>query len=227
VQVDHINNELEKYLTLKWMPRQTNLTEQQERFLKKVNRFLKDNPEASITITPINYEDKEKEYILFYAAKKKYFLETHKKDAASYSKDDSIEVDKMSVKESHFMRYLNQHVDTTSIFSIQDKCRAFVGHKAGLDSVQVLRQTERIVDRQFADLQKVREDKFHSYFTEDGVKDKIKIDKEEDTVPFDGFSFYKINYDGDMPKKLQEAYQDMNELNDKSPVRRYLYRITH
>ncbi len=108
------------------MPRQTTLSEQQERFLKKVKNFLKDNPEASITITPINYEDKEKEYILFYAAKKKYFLATHKKDGASYSKDDSIEVDKMSVKESNFLRYLNKQVDTTALFTVQDKCKALL-----------------------------------------------------------------------------------------------------
>jgi hypothetical protein len=227
VQVDHVNNELEKYLTIKWMPRQTTLSEQQERFLKKVNRFLMDNPEASITISPINYEDKEKEYILFYAAKKKYFLETHKKNDASYSKEDSTEVDKMSVKDPHFTRYLNGHTDTTAIFSIQDKCKAFVGHKAGLDSMQVLRQTEKIVDRQFANLQKDREVKFRSYFRDDGIEDRIKIGKKENVVPFDGFSFYKINYEGDIPKKLRDAYEDMNELKDKSPVKRYMDRIFH
>ncbi len=127
VQVDHVNNELEKFLAVKWMPRQTTLSAQQERFLKKVKDFLKDNPEASITVTPVNYEDKEKEYILFYAAKKKYFLDTHKKEASSFSDDDSVEVDKMSVKESGFLHYLNKQVDTTSLFSIQDKCKAFVG----------------------------------------------------------------------------------------------------
>ena len=39
VKVDHVNNELEKYLTLKWMPRQTSLSEQQEKFLKKIKIF--------------------------------------------------------------------------------------------------------------------------------------------------------------------------------------------
>jgi hypothetical protein len=226
VQVDHVNNEVEKFHAVKWMPRQTTLSEQQERFLKRIDRFLKDNREASITITPINYEDKEKEYILFYTAKKKYFVETHIKNGASYTREDSIEVDKMSVKDSHFMRYINQHVDTTALFSIQDKCRAFAGEKAGLDSIHVLRQTQKMVDKQFANLQKDREVKFRSYFTGEN-EDRIKMDKGEVTVPFDGFSFYKINYEGDIPKNLKEAYEELTELNDKSPVRRYLYRITH
>jgi hypothetical protein len=227
VEVDHINNELEKFLTVKWMPRQTTLSEQQERFLKKIKSFLKDNKEASITITPINYADKEKEYILYYAAKKKYFLATHKKDAASYSQDDSIAVDKMSVKESDFLRYINRQVDTMALFTIQDKCMAFVGHRAGLDSMQVLKLSEKIVDKQYANLQKDREVKFRSYFREDGVEERIKIDKSGTAIPFDGFSFYKISYEGDIPEKLLEAYRDMNELHDKSPVKRYLYQITH
>lgn len=227
VQVDHVNNELEKYLTIKWMPRETSLSERQERFIKKVEDFLKDNPEASITVSPINYDEKEKEYILFYEAKKKYFLIANKRKATSFSKDDSIAVDQMSVKESNFIRYLNKQVDTTALFTIQDKCKAFVGNKEGLDSLQVLKQTAAIVDKKYASLQKNREVKFRSYFKEDGIQDRIKMDKGVATVPFDGFSFYKINYEGDIPKKLLEAYKEMNDLKDQSPVRRYLYHITH
>jgi hypothetical protein len=227
VKVDHVNNELEKYLTLKWMPRQTSLSGQQERFLKKIKIFLKDNPEASISITALNYEDKEKEYILFYQAKMKYFLTIHKKVAATYSKEDSIAVDQMSVKQSNFLRYLNKQVDTTAVFTVQDKCKAFVGQKVGLDSIQVLTQTSKIVNTQYALLQKNREIKFRSYFPGDEIEKRIKIDLNEVAIPFDGFSYYKINYEGDIPKKLLEAYQQMNELNDESPVKRYISRIMH
>lgn len=227
VEVDHVNNELEKYLALKWMPRQTSLTKKQERFLNKIMNFLKDNPEASISITPLDYEDKEKEYILYYETKKKYFLTIHKKNAATYSKEDSIAVDQMSVKASVFLQFLNRQVDTTTIFTVEDKCRAFVGRKEGLDSLQVLRQTEKILDKQYAMLQKNREIKFRSYFNEDGIEKRIKIDRSEVVIPFDGFSYYKINYKGDIPEKLMEAYQDMKELNDKSPVKRYIDRIMH
>jgi hypothetical protein len=225
VEVDHVNNEIEKYLTLKWMPRQTSLSEKQERFLDKIKNFLKDNPEASISITPLNYEDKEKEYILYYEAKKKYLLTVHNKDAATYSKEDSIAVDQMSVKESDFLRYLNKQVDTSSIFTVQDKCKAFVGRKAGLDSLQVLRHTSKIIDSQYALLQQNREIKFRSYFSGDGIEKRIKIDLSEAVIPFDGFSYYRINYEGEIPEKLLEAYQDMNALNDKSPVKRYIDRI--
>jgi hypothetical protein len=133
----------------------------------------------------------------------------------------------MSVKESDFLRYLNNQVDTTTLFTIQDKCRVFVGRKEGLDSVQVLSHSAKIVDNQYTQVKKNREDKFLSYFNEDGIENRIKIDKSEASVPFDGFSYYKINYEGDIPKKLLEAYQEMNDLKDESPVKRYLYRITH
>jgi hypothetical protein len=226
-KVNHVNNELEKYLTIKWMPRQADLSEDQEDFLKKVKSFLKDNPDASVSITPIDYEDKEKEYILFFEAKKKYFFETHQKNEGSFTKDDSIALDKMSIKESNFLKYLNKHVDTTALYTIQDKCKAFIGKKQGLDSIQILKHAAGIIDKQYATLQKNREQKFRSYFDEDEIKNQIKIDKDEETVPFDGFSFYKLNYEGEIPKQLLEAYQDMNELKDKSPVKRYLYRITH
>ncbi len=102
----------------------------------------------------------------------------------------------------------------------------WAGNK-GLDSVQVLKQTEKVVDKQYATLQKNREAKFRSYFSEENIEKRIKINKSEVAVPFDGFSFYKINYDGDIPKQLRDAYQEMNELADKSPVKRYLYRLTH
>jgi hypothetical protein len=36
--------------------------------------FLKENPDASISIYPIQYVEKEKEHILFFEAKKKYEL---------------------------------------------------------------------------------------------------------------------------------------------------------
>ena len=96
-----------------------------------------------------------------------------------------------------------------------------------MDSIQVLRHAAKIVDTQYAMLQKNREIKFRSYFNEDGIEKRIKIDRGEVAIPFDGFSYYKINYEGDIPKKLLEAYQDMNDLNDKSPVKRYIDRIIH
>jgi hypothetical protein len=39
----------------------------------------------------------------------------------------------------------------------------------------------------------------------------------ENTIPYNGFSFYKITYKGDVPESLTKAYRKMNELNDEAP----------
>ena len=53
--------------------------------------FLIKNPDASINVYPQQYAIKEKEYILFFEAKKKYFLMTNNKNAGSFSEEDSAE----------------------------------------------------------------------------------------------------------------------------------------
>lgn len=59
---------------MKWEMRQHEVTHKQEMFIERMAEFLDKNQEASIQVTPMTYSDKEKEYILFYEAKKKYYL---------------------------------------------------------------------------------------------------------------------------------------------------------
>ena len=51
--------------------------------------FLKKNPEASIVVSPKQYAVKEKEYILFFEAKKKYFLASRNNGSQELNEDDS------------------------------------------------------------------------------------------------------------------------------------------
>jgi hypothetical protein len=44
----------------------------------------------------------------------------------------------------------------------------------------------------------------------------------ETVIPFDGFSYYRINYNGEMPPKLLDAYDEINQINDEKPRRQYL-----
>ena len=46
--------------------------------------FLVNNPNASIAVYPQQYEIKEKEHILFFEAKKKYFLLINNKTFQSF-----------------------------------------------------------------------------------------------------------------------------------------------
>ncbi|HYM93272.1 MAG TPA: DUF748 domain-containing protein, partial [Chitinophagaceae bacterium] len=74
MKVINVNKKTEKSLSLKWAMQQINLSKPEEAFVKKIAEFLKDNPEAKIIVHPFYYTEKEKEYILFFEAKKKYFL---------------------------------------------------------------------------------------------------------------------------------------------------------
>jgi len=104
-EVKNTENEIEKSLTLKWEMRQSSLVADQVKFVNKMTDFLIQNPEASSLVYPMPYRDKEKEYIGFFEAKKKYFLLSHNKKTQILSTDDSLEVDKMSVKDSLFVHY--------------------------------------------------------------------------------------------------------------------------
>ncbi|MDB5228113.1 MAG: hypothetical protein JWN78_2306, partial [Bacteroidota bacterium] len=125
--VKNVENEIEKSLTLKWEMRQTVLRREQEKFVDKIADFLKSNRDASITVQPVQYAEKEKEYTLFYEAKKKYFLIQNHKSANQYSEDDSVFVEKMSVKDSGFVHYLKKQFNDNDYYTIQQKCLKLIG----------------------------------------------------------------------------------------------------
>ncbi|MCX6249875.1 MAG: DUF748 domain-containing protein [Bacteroidetes bacterium] len=206
-EVKNMENEIEKSLTLKWAMRQNFLLPDQEYFVGKMVDFLVKNPEASISVYPIQYADKEKEYIRFFEAKKKYFLLSNDKNARLFSKADSLKVDKMSVKDTSFVRYLDKQVNHTLIFTIQEKCNTFVG--------------SAFVNGRFNQLNKIREAVFMDPFRKKAVESRIKIFPGETSIPYNGFSFFKIVYKGEFPETLIKAYRKMNELNSVPPREKY------
>ncbi|MHB8259467.1 MAG: DUF748 domain-containing protein [Bacteroidia bacterium] len=207
MDVKSTENEIEKSVTVKWQMRNNLLVNKQKKFLKKTAIFLAENPKASITVYPQNYAVKEKEYILFFEAKKKYYLMMNKKSNSSFTKSDSEKVDKMSVKDSLFVCYLNKLIKDPTIFTIQDKCIGYVG--------------SAIVNSKYNLLNKERVNAFMFYFREMNVGKKIKIATAQDLVPYDGFSFYKIDYKGNFPDGLIKAYRKMNELNEEKPRKQF------
>jgi hypothetical protein len=207
LEVKNTETEIERSLTLKWQMRQSSLLSAQEEFINKMVDFLIKNPDASIAVYPIEYAEKEKEYIGFFEAKKKYFLRSEDKNANFPGEDDSLEVDKMSVKDSLFVHYLNKHNNDTLLFTIQDKCSVFIG-------------SARINNR-FNELNSARENAFMLPFRKKAVENRVKIQAGETTIPYNGFSFYKITYKGEVPESLIKAYRKMNELNDESPRKKY------
>jgi hypothetical protein len=206
-QVKNIEAEIEKSLTLQWMTRQTTLFPGQEDFIENMAEFLSENPVASITVYPQQYATKEKEYILFFEAKKKYFLMIKKNNVHTFNKEDSAIVDKMSVKDSMFVQYLNKQMKDSLVFTIQEKCYKIIDSS--------------FVNSKFNQLTKDRESAFIIYFRQKSVEKQVKINKSEYVIPYSGFSFYKIEYHGEIPKSLNKAYRKMNELNDEAPRKKY------
>ena len=97
------------------------------------------------------------------------------------------------------------------LFTLQEKCAKLVG--------------DEIINNKLKILNKNRQQIFMSYFIKQSVADRVKIHETETTIPFDGFSYYEIQYKGDFPPALLKAYQKMNELNGESP--RIKYRKEH
>lgn len=207
MQVKNTEIEIEKSLALTWDMRNKTLTNKQEIFVERMAEYLENTPDASITIIPHLYSLKEKEYILFFEAKKKYYILTNKINEQSLSKSDIEKIEKMSVKDEHFVKYLNKVVKDTLIFTIQEKCSSYIG--------------SAIVDSEFKKLNEGRKSTFLSYFKKDNLGIRLKMGKGNTVIPYNGFSFYKIEYKGALPKALLNAYNDMNQLNNESPRRKY------
>jgi hypothetical protein len=207
VAVKTKENTIEKSLTMKWAMRESSMPHSQKRFLKKLAEYLTKNPEASISVYPEQFAVKEKEYILFFESKKKYYLQANQETAKTFSESDSEKVDKMSIRDTLFIKYLNKYVTNGLLFTIQDKCTSLVG--------------SALINSRFRQLGEARKDAFTAYFKSKGIGHQIVFKTAQNTIPYNGFSFYKIDYKGELPDFLLKAYKDIGELNDEAPREEY------
>jgi len=203
--VKQIEQEIEKSLSLKWLTRQSALSDAQEDYLGRIADFLEKNPEASITIQPIIHKEKELEHIRFFEAKKLYYKNSKRIKTENLTEEDSIAIDKMSVKDSLFVAYLDRRVGDSLLFTVQEKCLYILG--------------ESSIANQYALLLKKRAQAVKGSF--DQFASRVKFAAPKSGVPFNGFSNYRINYNGDVPDKLKEAYSKLQDYNDESPRKKY------
>jgi hypothetical protein len=206
-EVKDIETDIEKSLSVKWQMRQNILRSNQEKFIEAMADFLVKNPKAFLAVYPQHYAIKEKEYILMFEAKKKYFQTITNKTALSLCKADSETIDKISIKDSLFVHYLNKQVNDPMLFTIQDKCAKLFGSS--------------FINIKFNELNQQREKAFITFFTRKNVEQRVKIYSSIDNIPYNGFSFYKIEYKGGAPETLLKAYQEINELNDETPRKKF------
>ena len=207
IEVRNQEEEIEKSVSIKWQMRNCSMTHLQELFMNKLAKFLSENPTASIFVTPEQYTVKEKEYILFYEAKKKYYLSLHPGKLLAFNKSDSLYVNRMSIKDSSFIRYLNEHLNRKLLFTVQDKCNNLVDPS--------------VVDSKLTLLNTTRRNIFLSYFKDKGSVERVKFRSVKTIIPYNGFSYYKIDYNGELPDYLVKAYEKMEELNNEAPRKKY------
>ena len=206
--VKNTEQAIEKSSKIKWPLMSSALLPSQDKFLSETAEFLQKNPAVSITIHPYAYTIKEKERVNFFEAKKKYFMSVNHMTSETFTDKDSLTVDQLAIRDSSFIRYLNAHVKDKLLFTLQEKCARLVG-------------TE-IINSQLKRLNKNRQQVFMDYFKKRGVADRVRILDIKNTIPFDGFSYYEIQYKGDIPPELLKAYEKMNELNAEAPRIKYL-----
>src|SRR5579862_1008123 len=139
-EVKNTEQTIEKYLMVKWPLMGSTLLPTQEKFLSGIAGFLATNKNARLLIQPFEYAEKEREYLIFFEAKKKYYLSADRLDPRSFSNKDSMAVNKMSVRDKGFMNYLNHKIRDTLLFTLQEKCARLVGSN---DIDQRLRQLEK------------------------------------------------------------------------------------
>lgn len=207
LHVKKVVNEVDRYHSVVWLPKQHELTEAQHKFTAKLADFLKDHPDASISLRPVEYKEKEEENIMFFEAKRKYFLLINNRKDHYISEDDSVEIERMSVKDKGFIDYLNIKMGDSLMFTAQEKCRHFIG--------------EKFIKKRYDHLLQLRKEAFLQAFKEAGVESRVKFEKHEDKVPFSGFSYFRLEYKGEIPEELTEAYHRLNDINDEFPRKKY------
>lgn len=206
-EVRFTENEIEKSMVVRWDKRKTELESDQEEFVEKIAGFLKEHPDVSISVSPLVYEEKEKEYILFFEAKKQFYLFANKMQSKDLRDKDTSNIEKISVKDSSFIKYLDGRVKSKLLFTVQDKCRQIV-------SADVLKN-------RYDALMKQRKEVFIGYFKKEGVAARVHMQAPVVKIPYNGFSLYRINYKGDIPDELLEAYRAINDFNNKNPRKKY------
>jgi len=207
MEVRNVEQKLEKSLSLKWEMQESELSSSQEKFIKKIVEFLESTPDAQIIITPQQYQKKEEEFILMFEAKKHYFQAKNKLGNTALTEDNIASIQKMSIKDEGFVAYLNSQANDSMLFTVQHKAARII--------------PKALIDKNFEQLIQARQNKFLSFFKDEKIINKVKFLKSKNTIPFNGFSFYEINYKGDFPEFLREAYDKMNELDRQAPRKEY------
>ena len=65
---------------------------------------------------------------------------------------------------------------------------------------------------------------FREIFIANGTERQVSIRATQNDIPFNGFSYFKLDYPGEIPRSLQKAYEKMDDLNNEAPRKKYFNR---
>jgi len=207
VKVSNIESELEKSHTIKWPFLKSEVTNNQEKYIQKIVKYLDDNPSAEIVIKPFFYTIKESEFALLFEAKKLFYLSDNSIKESSLTKKDTTLITNLSIKDPKFRSYLDKQVTDQLLFTVQDKSLILVKNSK--------------VDKHLENLKRERKSLFLSYFEKDKMIDRVKFSPSKSSIPFYGFSYFEIIYKDELPQYLIEAFETMNHLNQHAPREKY------
>lgn len=207
VEVKKVERQIEKSLTLQWPMHSSVLTGTQEKGARKIADFLEENPGTVITVIQNPYMIKEKEFILLFEAKKRYFLTVNKRDGYALNKEDSVVVAKMSIKDPAFLRFLNASVSDPTLFTVQHKAERLI--------------PAEVVNAKMEALARARRRAFLLPFKERDVAGRVRFVNGENTLPYNGYSFFGISYTGGFPEFLHDAFEKMDHLDESKPREPY------
>jgi hypothetical protein len=66
-----------------------------------------------------------------------------------------------------------------------------------------------------------RKNSFKEIFEKRNIDKRVKFSRDENLIPYDGFSFYKIDYNGEFPESIMKAFRQINELNNEAPRKKF------
>lgn len=174
----------EDYILMEWKPMQFKMNEDQEDQLQKISYYMFWHPQSKLIISPVYFTGLEKETILFYEAKKKYYAHEHHVNPDSLKINDSLEISKMSVKDKGFINYLNKATKASPLeFTVQEKCKRLIGQEE--------------VNKIYGELLEQRKREIEDYFHK--TADRVSFKPAVSTIPASGFSHYIFNYKGTSP----------------------------
>lgn len=209
IEVKTVEKTIESSIAVTWKVGQSSLDRNQIRFINTIARFLKENNSAVIDVYPEHYDEKEKEQILFYETRKKYFLLTHNLQKGEFSKTDSVEASKIDLKsiKEYLVKDLTKITRDTTMFTIHDRCNHFLANG--------------IVEESYLKLIEDRTNSLHSAFQMKGVEKQVRIRPDQYSVPHDGFSNFRIVYNGSIPESLSRSYERLFNLNKSWSRQKY------